>query len=312
MANLLDGNALSATIRAEIKAELDRRSDVRWKLRRNDAHATPPPCLAVVLCSDDPASEIYVRRKQAACKEVGIHSTVIRPFDGGIENWTDPMGHLLKLLDWLNDDCSIHGILVQLPLPAGLDQYRVFDHLNPLKDVDVFHPENVGLLLQGRPRFVPCTPAAVRELLTRNGVAIEGKKVAIVNRSDVVGKPLKALLIQNNDQANATVTMCHDRTPPCLLRDVCRSADIIVVAVGKPGFLTADLVSDGAVVVDVGINRQEGSKKIVGDVDFEPVARKASWISPVPGGVGPMTVTMLLRNTIAAQQLLLTSQCADS
>jgi methylenetetrahydrofolate dehydrogenase (NADP+)/methenyltetrahydrofolate cyclohydrolase len=222
------------------------------------------------------------------------------------------MDHIFKLLDWLNEDCSIHGILVQLPLPKEIDQYQVFDHINPLKDVDVFVPENVGLLLQGRPRFVPCTPAAIQELLTRNKIPIEGKKVTIINRSDVVGKPLKSLLIQNNEQANATVTICHDHTPPELLRDTCLASDIIVVAVGKPKFLTAEMVPVGAVVVDVGINRIEGSNKIVGDVDFEAVSGKASWISPVPGGVGPMTISCLLKNVLTAQQLLLDSQCAES
>jgi methylenetetrahydrofolate dehydrogenase (NADP+)/methenyltetrahydrofolate cyclohydrolase len=289
MVQILDGNSIAATIRSEIKEKIVDRSGTRT-----------PPCLAVLLCSEDPASEIYVRKKQEACAEVGINSFLIKPFSGGIENWLSPMGHLLSTIKWLNEDASVDGILVQLPLPKQLSPQLVFDTINPLKDVDVFSPENVGLLLQGRPRFVPCTPQGIQELLIRSGVEIAGKQVAIINRSDIVGKPLSALLIQDQIEANATVVTCHDRTPPERLKQVCLSSDIIVVAVGKPGFLTADLVPEGAVVVDVGINRI--GKKIVGDVDFASVSPKCSWISPVPGGVGPMTVTMLLRNTLLAQR----------
>lgn len=291
MAQILDGNSIAKTIRSEIKSEIERFN-------------ASPPCLAVVLCSNDPASEIYVRKKQEACAEVGINSFLIKPFQGGIENWFDPMGHLISTIEWLNQDHSVNGILVQLPLPVQLENSRVFDAINPLKDVDVFSPTNVGLLLQGRPRFVPCTPHGVQELLMRSGLQIAGRQVAIINRSDIVGKPLSALLVQDHGgKANATVVTCHDQTPPDRLKQVCLASDIIVVAVGKPGFLTADMVPDGAIVVDVGINRVGG--KIVGDADFEPVSQKASWISPVPGGVGPMTVTMLLKNTLLAQKLQL-------
>lgn len=310
-AKILDGNALAAEIRAEIKEEIHQRAQP-VKSKYCGGPGMKPPCLAVVLTNTDPASELYVKKKQEACAEVGIVSYLIRPFEGGVENWGDPMGHLLNTIEYLNEDDSVDGILVQLPLPklegggpfapAQLDQRQVFDTIDPAKDVDVFTPENVGLLLQGRPRFVPCTPAGIQLLLTRNGIEISGKKVAIINRSDVVGKPLHALLIQNNKEANATVTLCHDHTPPELLKEVCLSSDIIVVAVGKPKFLTADMVPYGAVVVDVGINRTEGSKRVVGDVDFLPVADKASAISPVPGGVGPMTVTMLLQNTLKAHK----------
>jgi len=296
MVQILDGTAISARIRAEIKAEIADNQSTDENTRRS----ITPPCLAVVLCSSDPASEVYVKKKQEACAEVGINSFLIKPFQGGIENWFHPMDHLISTIKWLNEDRSVNGILVQLPLPNGLKPQRVFDAINPLKDVDVFSPTNVGLLLQGRPRFVPCTPQGIQELLTRSGVRIAGKQVAIINRSDIVGKPLSALLMQDHGEANATVVTCHDQTPPERLKQVCLASDIIVVAVGKPGFLTADMVPDGAVVVDVGINRLE-NKKIVGDVDFEPVSAKASWISPVPGGVGPMTVTMLLRNTLLAQ-----------
>ena len=311
MAKILDGKAVADQMRAEMKKTLDQQKElayiasIRPEIRHSlSPHMRPPPCLAVLLCSDDDASAVYVKRKQEACREIGINSFVIRPFEGGIDNWQSPQEHLLDLIEWLNGDDSVQGILVQLPLPKILDQYEVFDYINPLKDVDVFNPENVGLLLQGRPRFVPCTPAGIQELLTRNKIEIEGKKVVIINRSDIVGKPLSALLCQNNQQANATITLCHDRTPPSRLKEVCLSSEIIVVAVGKPGFLTEDMVSEGCVVVDVGINRLEG-KKIVGDVDFGPVSRKASWISPVPGGVGPCTVACLLRNVMLAQEILL-------
>jgi methylenetetrahydrofolate dehydrogenase (NADP+)/methenyltetrahydrofolate cyclohydrolase len=313
MAKLLDGNSISSQIRAEIKEEVKRRLNPDEKY--GAMVARKPACLAVVLCSNDPASEIYVQRKREACAEVGITSRLIRPFEGGIENWQNPQNHLLSIIDHLNNDKSVDGILVQLPLPPELDgtkfmeykmpsfQYQVFDRIDPLKDVDVFNPVNVGLLLQGRPRFIPCTPQGIQELLIRSNIQIKGKKVCIINRSDVVGKPLHALLVQNNEDANATVTVCHDHTPPDRLKEVCLRSDIIVVAVGKPKFLTEDMVPEGAVVIDVGINRIPGSKKIVGDVDFESVSKKASAISPVPGGVGPMTVTMLLRNVLKAQLL---------
>jgi methylenetetrahydrofolate dehydrogenase (NADP+) / methenyltetrahydrofolate cyclohydrolase len=304
MSQLLDGKSLAKTILAEIKAEIDHRKNPPCSYYDVYGQSKiPPPCLAVLLCSEDPASEIYIERKREACREVGINSTVIRPFENGLDNWPDPFNHLCEIIKWLNEDRSIHGILLQLPLMRGLNQYQIFDRINPLKDVDVFVPENVGLLLQGRPRFVPCTPAAIQELLVRNGISTESKKVAIINRSDVVGKPLKSLLIQDNERANATVTMCHDRTPPDLLKQICLSSDIIVVAVGKPNFLTADMVPEGCVVLDVGINRIDGVKKVVGDVDFEAVSRKAAWLSPVPGGVGPVVVAKLLENVLQAQKI---------
>lgn len=289
MVQILDGVAIAKAIRSEIQQKISGRGPIG-----------PKPCLAVVLCSDDPASEIYVNKKREACLEVGINSLLIRPFEGGIENWFDPMGHLLSTIEWLNEDRSVHGILVQLPLPSCLDQRTVFDNINPVKDVDVFSPTNVGLLLQGRPRFIPCTPQGIQELLTRSGVQIAGKQVAIINRSDIVGKPLGALLIQDHGEANATVVTCHDHTPPDRLKQVCLSSDIIVVAVGKPNFLTADMVPEGAVVVDVGINRVD--KKVVGDVHPDVHAKVAAY-SPVPGGVGPCTVACLLKNTLKAYQL---------
>ena len=293
MAKLLDGQKISDQIRNEIKDELLCRV---------------PPCLAVVLCTDDPASEIYVQRKQKACEEVGITTFLLRPFQGGLDKWEHQEEHLLSTIDYLNNDPAVHGILVQLPLPRGINQHWVFDRINPLKDVDVFNPTNVGLLLQGRPRLIPCTPQGIQELLLRSGIPIAGKKVAIINRSDIVGKPLNALLIQDDGQrANATVVLCHDRTPPERLKEVCLASDIIVVAVGIPNFLTEDMVHEKSIVVDVGINRKEGSKKIVGDV-HPAVHDKVFAYSPVPGGVGPMTVTMLLRNTLKAQDLIYNSQ----
>lgn len=301
-AQILDGTKVSAQIRAEIKEEIRAKAGVMTPLCYADM-VNPPPVLAVLLCGNDPASEIYVRKKREACAEVGIVSYLLRPFEGGIEKWHNPLGHLLATIDYLNNDNNIHGILVQLPLPKSISPHVVFDRINPLKDVDVFTPVNAGLLLQGRPRFLPCTPAGIQELLTRSGIAIKGKKVCIINRSDVVGKPLHSMLIQDKEEANATVTLCHDYTPPERLKEVCLRSNIIVVAVGKPGFLTADMVPEGAVVVDVGINRL-ADKRIVGDADFEAVSQKASWITPVPGGVGPMTVTMLLRNTVKAHSLL--------
>lgn len=311
MTKILDGKAVAAQIRAEIKEEIIQRSRPIRAVCASVA-GSKAPCLAVVLCSTDPASELYVAKKREACAEVGIISYLIRPFEGGIENWHDPQGHLLSTIKYLNDDQSVDGILVQLPLPKinetgpfrrTLEPHAVFDVIHPKKDVDVFNPENVGLLLQGRPRFVPCTPAGIQELLTRHGIEIEGKRVCIINRSDIVGKPLSALLIQNNKQANATVTLCHDHTPSERLREVCLASDIIVVAVGKPKFLTRDFVPKGAVVVDVGINRTEGSNKIVGDVDYEGVFGLPEWISRVPGGCGPVTVACLLKNTLLAQKL---------
>lgn len=304
MPKILDGNSIAKQIRHEMKVMLQAR---RAPFRLQPGNGRPlapstPPTLAVVLCSDDPASAVYVRKKAEACAEVGINSFIVRPFENGIKNWSDPREHLLRTIDWLNSDSNVHGILVQLRLPKELlmTVSEVFDRIDPLKDVDVLNPVNTGLLLQGRPRFVPCTPHGVQELLTRSGVEIEGKKVAIINRSDIVGKPLQALLIQDKEEANATVTLCHDRTPPQRLQDVCQSADIIVVAVGKPDFVTPNMVNKNTVVVDVGINRVDG--KIVGDVRRDVYDIVAAY-SPVPGGVGPMTVTMLLHNTMQAQLL---------
>ena len=294
MPQILDGKTIAAEIRAEIKDKLD---NCKKSSTEYPCWDYTPPCLAVVLCDDNSASEIYVRRKREACAEVGINSYLLQPFEGGVKNWRNPKSHLLGLIDFLNQNSSVHGILVQLPLPKEIDCYTVFDRISPDKDVDVLNPVNVGLLVQNRPRFIPCTPRGIQELLSRSGIEIAGKKVAVINRSDVVGRPLSAMLSQDDGKANATVTVCHDHTPSDTLREVCLASDVIVVAVGERNFLTADMVTENSVVVDVGVNREPGSKKIYGDVDFPAVSPIVKAITPVPGGVGPMTVAMLLHNT---------------
>ena len=273
MANIINGKEISAAIREEIKAGVQGMS-VR-------------PGLAVVLVGDDPASAVYVRNKSKACAEVGIYSEVYRlPEETGREQ-------LLGLIEQLNQSPLIHGILVQLPLPKHLDPEEVIMAIDPAKDVDAFHPVNVGKLMIGNYDFLPCTPAGVMELLHRSGIEVSGKECVVIGRSNIVGKPQAMLLLHEN----ATVTVCHSKTRD--LPSVCRRADILVSAVGKAKFVTADMVRNGAVVIDVGMNRDENGK-LCGDVDFEPVSEKASYITPVPGGVGPMTITMLLKNTVTA------------
>lgn len=282
-AALLDGKALAATIQAEIREE------VAEFIENNGVN----PCLAAVLIGDDPASEVYVRHKRRACDRTGIESQLHR-LEAGVT--TDDV---LELIHKLNRDPEVHGILVQLPLPPGIEAARVLDAVRPLKDVDCFHPENVGLLVQGRPRYLPCTPAGVRELLARNGIETAGREIVVVGRSDIVGKPMANLLMQRGPGGDATVTVCHSRTRD--LAEVTRRAEILIVAVGQPKCITVEMVRPGAVVVDVGINRTE--EGLVGDVDFDAVREVASHIAPVPGGVGPLTVTMLLANTLAAARL---------
>jgi methylenetetrahydrofolate dehydrogenase (NADP+)/methenyltetrahydrofolate cyclohydrolase len=253
------------------------------------------PGLAVVLIGDNPASVSYVKGKEKACAEVGILSREYR-FD---INYRE--GELLKLVRDLNRDDSIHGILVQLPLPEHISEERVLFTIDPDKDVDGFHPVNVGRLMIGAPGFLPCTPHGIQQLIVRNGIEIAGKHVVIVGRSNIVGKPLAMILIQKKEHANATVTMCHTGTKN--MADLTRLADILIVAAGRPHTVNADMVRSGAVVIDVGVNRVEDNTKksgyrLIGDVEFEEVSKKAEAISPVPGGVGPMTITMLLYNTI--------------
>ena len=278
---LLDGKALAETIRAEIAENV-----IRLKSERGIT-----PCLAAVLVGDDPASQIYVANKEKACQKIGIESRLFRL---SADTTTE---QLLELVEKLNGDPGVHGILVQLPLPKGCDELRILDAIDPKKDVDAFHPENVGLISQGRPRFLPCTPYGVQQMLVRSGIDPSGKHAVIVGRSDIVGKPMALMLVQKADGADATVTIVHSRTKN--LAELTRQADILIVAIGRARFLTADMVKPGAVVVDVGINRLPDGK-ICGDVDFDAVKDVAGAISPVPGGVGPLTISMLLLNTLTA------------
>lgn len=279
MAQRIDGKLISEQVRADITAETEafaEKSGIR-------------PGLAVIIVGSDPASCVYVRNKEKGCEQVGFYS----------EKYELPeettMEELLALVDRLNHDDKIHGILVQSPLPKHLNEEEVVLAIDPKKDVDAFHPYNVGKIMIGNYAFLPCTPAGVMELIRRSGIEVSGKECVVVGRSNIVGKPMAMLLLQ----ANGTVTVCHSRTKD--LAAVCRRADILVCAIGKPKFFTADMVKPGAVVIDVGINRGEDGK-LCGDVDFEAVEPIASYITPVPGGVGPMTITMLLRNTLTAAQ----------
>ena len=281
MALLLDGKQLAQTMQAEFAvrvADFTRQHDTR-------------PGLAAVLVGDNPASQIYVRNKRKACDNVGMASWLHQlPADTS-------QAALLQRLDQLNADPQVHGILVQLPLPSQIDENAIIDAVAPLKDVDGFGPVSLGLLTAGHPRYLPCTPFGVQQILVRNHIKIEGQHVVIVGRSNIVGKPLALILMQKADGANATVTVCHSRS-----RDIgalTRQADIVIVAIGQARFLTKDMIRPGAVVVDVGINRGPDGKP-VGDVDFDAVKEIAAAITPVPGGVGPMTITMLLHNTLEA------------
>ncbi len=282
-AAILNGRALSEQIRAEIAVEV----------AEFTAKTGVTPCLAAVLVGEDPGSQVYVRNKQKACEKAGIASQLHRP---PTETSTE---ELLALIDRLNRDPAVHGILVQSPPPKHIDERRVLSAINPLKDVDAFHPENVGLIVQGQPRFLPCTPHGVQQMLLRNNIAIAGANVVVVGRSDIVGKPMAILLMQKGPGGDATVTVCHSRTRN--LPAVTRGADILIVAIGRPRFITADMVKPGAVVIDVGMNRLESG--LAGDVDFEAVKEVAGQITPVPGGVGLLTVTMLLHNTLVAARL---------
>lgn len=282
-ATILDGKALSKEIRAEIAEQV-----AEFK-----ASGGPTPCLAAVLVGEDPASQIYVRNKEKACEKAGMGSVLHRlPTETTTEQ-------LLELVDQLNKDASIHGILIQLPLPDQIDETCVLDAVDPIKDVDAFHPENVGRIVQGRPRFLPCTPHGIQQLLSRNQIPTAGENVTVIGRSEIVGKPMSIMFMQRGEGGNATVTVCHSRTKD--LPAVTRQADILVVAIGQAKFVTADMVKPGATVIDVGMNRTD--EGLFGDVDFEPVKEVAGQITPVPGGVGPLTITMLLQNTLAAAKL---------
>ena len=277
MANIINGKEISAAIRAEIKEATERlvaESGVR-------------PGLAVIIVGEDPASQVYVRNKKRACDEVGFYSESYELPESTTQD------ELNALVDRLNKDEKIHGILCQLPLPKHLDENEVIMRIDPKKDVDAFHPENVGKIMIGDYSFLPCTPAGVMALLERSGIDVCGKECVVVGRSNIVGKPQAMLLLH----ANGTVTICHSRTKN--LAEVCRRADILVAAIGKADFFTGDMVKEGAVVIDVGMNRRADGK-LTGDVDFASVEPKASYITPVPGGVGPMTITMLMQNTLTA------------
>lgn len=277
MAKIIDGKAVSAEVRAEIKAETE----------KFISESGITPGLAVIIVGNNPASQVYVRNKKRACGEVGFFSTVIEMPEETTES------ELLDKIAELNSDEKIHGILVQLPLPKHISEEKIILAIDPKKDVDAFHPYNVGRIVTGDYDLAPCTPSGVMELLRRYGISVRGKECVIAGRSNIVGKPMALLMLA----ADATVTVCHSKTAN--LAEVCRRADILITAIGKPKFFGADAVKDGAVVIDVGINRTEDGK-LCGDVDFDAVLDKVSAITPVPGGVGPMTITMLLRNTLSA------------
>ena len=277
MAKIIDGKAISAQMRVEIKeqtAQFVAKHGIR-------------PGLAVIIVGDNAASQVYVRNKQRACEEVGFYSEAYELPAATTQD------ELNALVDKLNADDNIHGILCQLPLPSHLDENQVILRIRPDKDVDAFHPYNVGKIMIGDYSFLPCTPAGVMALLERSGIDVAGKECVVVGRSNIVGKPQAMLLLHKH----GTVTVCHSRTRN--LSEICRRADVLVAAIGKADFFTADMIKEGAVVIDVGMNRRADGK-LTGDVDFASVEPKASYITPVPGGVGPMTITMLMQNTLTA------------
>ena len=287
-ARLILGKEVSAEIYAELRERID---DLKSK--------GTTPGLAVVLVGEDPASQVYVRKKGEMCESLGMKSVTVRmPADTTQQELMDKVREL-------NEDPTIHGFLVQLPLPGHLDEEQVINAISPSKDVDCFHPTNVGRVLIGNPDFLPATPAGVQQMIVRSGVETAGKHVVVVGRSNIVGKPMAAMMIQKGLGADATVTVVHSRTKD--LASITRQADILIVAIGKPRFVTADMVKEGAVVIDVGTNRIEDpthpkGSRLVGDVDFDGVEGKVSAITPVPGGVGPMTICMLMANAVKAAE----------
>ncbi len=286
-AQLIDGKKIAEEVRAEVAQGV---GEIREK------HGVIPG-LTAVLVGDNPASALYVKMKQEAATKAGMHAQDIRlPADTSQER-------VMQVVAGLNREDKVHGVLVQLPLPDQIDERQVIAAISPDKDVDGLHPTNVGRLVEGRPRFVPATPAGIQHLLIRSGYDPSGRNVVVCGRSNIVGKPVAILLMQRNEGANATVTVCHTRTRD--LPSVTRGADILIAAMGRPRFITADMVKEGVVVIDVGTNRIEAPERksgfrLVGDVDFDPVSEKAAAITPVPGGVGPMTIAMLLHNTLRA------------
>ena len=276
---LIDGKAVSLQVKQQVKQECD-------KLKTKGV----TPGLAVIIVGDDPASQVYVRNKEKACEECGFYS-VKYELDADTTQ-----SELNALIDKLNKDEKINGILCQLPLPKHLDDKEVINRIDPIKDVDAFHPVNVGAIMIGDYNFLPCTPAGVMELIHSTGVDVTGKKAVVIGRSNIVGKPMAMLLLHEN----ATVEITHSKTLD--LKSITKEADILVAAIGRAKFVTADMVKNGAIVIDVGMNRDENGK-LCGDVDFENVKDKCSFITPVPGGVGPMTISMLMRNTLTAAKL---------
>ena len=294
-AEIIDGKQVAAEIRLELAKEL----------AQLKADSGIVPGLAVILLGEDPASKSYVSAKEKACAEIGIYSD-----DNRLPAETSE-AELLALIEQLNQDDRIHGILVQLPLPRHINEAAVINAISPEKDVDGFHPVNLGRMMIGEKSFLPCTPHGVLQLLRRKNVPIAGAEVVIVGRSNIVGKPLANIMMQKSDMGNATVTVCHTRS-----RDLgahTRKADILIAAAGRPNTISADMVRDGAVIIDVGVNRVEDPSakrgyRLVGDVDYEAVKEKAAMITPVPGGVGPMTITMLLHNTVQAAKAKATAK----
>lgn len=289
VAQIINGNEIARTIREEIKAEVAR--------MKQDGIV---PGLVVIIVGEDPASQVYVRKKGEACAEMGIYSETVRLPASTTEE------ELLALIDKYNKDPRFDGILVQLPLPKHISEEKVLLRIDPGKDVDGFHPFNVGRMVVGAETYLPCTPAGCQELLIRSGNSPEGKHVVVVGRSNIVGKPVANILVQKAKGANATVTICHSGTKN--LPEITRQADILIAAMGSPQFIKADMVKEGVVVIDVGVNRisdptAKGGTRLVGDVDFEAVKLKAKAITPVPGGVGPMTITMLMKNTVKAAKV---------
>lgn len=279
MAEIISGKIVSEQVKNRVKAEAE-------KLKEQGVNIG----LAVVIVGNDPASRVYVNSKKKACEYVGFNS-----YEYALdENVTQQ--ELLDLVEVLNNDRKVNGILVQLPLPKHIDENAIINAISPEKDVDAFHPFNVGKIMIGDFAFLPCTPAGVMELIDSTGVEIAGKSCVVIGRSNIVGKPMAMLLLHRS----GTVTICHSKTQN--LKEICKNADILVASVGKPNFVTADMVKEGAVVIDVGINRLENGK-LCGDVKFDEVSEKAGWITPVPGGVGPMTIAMLMQNTLTAGKL---------
>ena len=277
--NIIDGKAVSAVVKQQVKLECE-------ELKNKGI----TPGLAVIIVGDDPASQVYVRNKEKACDECGFYSV---KYALSAETTQDELNNLI---DELNSDNKINGILCQLPLPSHLDEKEVINRIDFIKDVDAFHPVNVGAIMIGDYNFLPCTPAGVMELIHSTGVDITGKKAVVIGRSNIVGKPMAMLLLHEN----ATVEITHSRTVN--LKEITKTADILVAAIGKAKFVTEEMVKDGAVVIDVGMNRDENGK-LCGDVDFDAVKEKCSYITPVPGGVGPMTISMLMKNTLTAAKI---------